>query len=215
MVQITALYDNTKITMKQHSFTTSEPSQNKGDSKNYILDARMEIFRGETSDRTLQIHSDKSIPVHAINLKSSSLQTALVLPIDKLSSEYLIPPVPEIQRTTLPAEIVTTDVTERSPFKLVIVNMENKVNVEGSVPETFSLRPYQVQQIWVKTEKNLRKVTAQHPVAVLFVHSCAIYHSCTCGQLFTSLPPAQSDELQYYVPPFLANDAEKKSFLLL
>ncbi|KAK1895533.1 IgGFc-binding protein, partial [Dissostichus eleginoides] len=44
-------------------------------------------------------HSDKSITVHAINLKSSSLQTALVLPIDKLSSEYLIPPVPEIQRT--------------------------------------------------------------------------------------------------------------------
>ncbi|KAI9520268.1 hypothetical protein NQZ68_020168 [Dissostichus eleginoides] len=211
MVQITALYDNTKITMKQHSFATSEPSQNKGDSKNYILDAGMEIFRGETSNITLQIHSDKSIPVHAINLKSSSLQTALVLPIDKLSSEYLIPPVPEIQRTTLPAEIVTTDVTKRSPFKLVIVNMENKVKVEGSVPETFSLRPYQVQQIWVKTEKDLRKVTAQHPVAVLFVHSCAIYHSCTCGQLFTSLPPAQSDELQYYVPPFLAKDAEKKS----
>ncbi|KAF3838967.1 hypothetical protein F7725_017684, partial [Dissostichus mawsoni] len=181
MVQITALYDNTKITMKQHSFATSEPTQNKGDSKNYTLDARMEIFRGETSDRTLQIHSDKSIP----------LQTALVLPIDKLSSEYLIPPVPEIQRTTLPAEIVTTDVTERSPFKLVIVNMET-----GSTD-------------LVKTEKDLRKVTAQHPVAVLFGHSCAIYHNCTCWQLFTSLPPAQSDELKYYISPFLAKDAEK------
>ncbi|KAK1895444.1 Lithostathine-1-beta, partial [Dissostichus eleginoides] len=98
------------------------------------------------------------------------------------TDEYLIPPVPEIQRTTLPAEIVTTDVTERSPFKLV--DMENKV-----------------QQIWVKTEEDLRKVTAEHPVAVLFGHSCAIYHNCTCGQLFSSLPPAQSDELQYYIPP--------------
>ncbi|KAK1895524.1 C-type mannose receptor 2 [Dissostichus eleginoides] len=93
--------------------------------------------------------------------------------------------------------------------------MANQVTVEGSVPETFSLRPYQVQQIWVKTEKDLRKVTAEHPVAVLFGHTCAIYHSCTCGQLFTSLPPAQSDELQYYIPPFLAKDAEKKSLLLL
>ncbi|KAK1895562.1 Ribosomal RNA large subunit methyltransferase K/L [Dissostichus eleginoides] len=70
--------------------------------------------------------------------------------------------LPEIQRTTLPAEIVTTDVTERSPFKLV--DMENKV-----------------QQIWVKTEEDLRKVTAEHPVAVLFGHSCTIYHNCTLG----------------------------------
>lgn len=217
MVQITALYDNTKITIKQHSFDTSEKFQNKGDSKEYTLDARMEIFRAGISKRMLQIHSDKSITVHAINLKSSSLQTALVLPIGKLSSEYFIPPVPEIQRTTRPAEIVTTDVTERSPFKLVIVNayMENEVKVEGSVPETFSFKPYEVQQIWVKTEKDLRKVTAKHPVAVLFGHSCAIYHDCTCGQLFTSLPPAQSDKRKYYIPPFLAKDAENESFLLL
>ncbi|KAK5891647.1 hypothetical protein CesoFtcFv8_012104 [Champsocephalus esox] len=217
MVQITALYDQTKITIEQHSFSTSENLQHKGESKEYNLDARMEIFEGETSRRTLQIHSDKSITVHAINLKSSSLQTALVLPISKLSSEYFIPPVPEIQRTTRPAGIVTTDVTERSPFKLVIVNadMENEVKVEGSELETFSLQPYQVQQIWVKTEKDLRKVTAKHPVAVLFGHSCAIYHDCTCGQLFTSLPPAQSHKRKFYIPPFLAKDAEEESFLLL
>ncbi|KAI4795485.1 hypothetical protein KUCAC02_031387 [Chaenocephalus aceratus] len=192
MVQITALYDQTKITIKQHSFKTITKLQNKGESKEYNLDARMEIFKGETSPRTLQIRSDKSITVHAINLKSSSLQTALVLPIGKLSSEYFIPPVPEIQRTTRPAEIVTTYVTERSPFKLVIVNayLENVVKVEGSEPETFSLQPYQVQQIWVKTEKDLRK-------------------------LFTSLPPAQSAKRKYYIPPFLAKDAEKESFLLL
>ncbi|KAL3064969.1 hypothetical protein OYC64_001079 [Pagothenia borchgrevinki] len=217
MVQITALYDNTKITIIEHSFNTIEPTQNKGNSTEYILDAKMEIFREETSNRTLRIHSNKIITVHAINRKSNSLQTALVLPIDKLSWEYFIPPVPKIYRTTHSAKIVTTNVTERSPFKLVIVNadMANQVKVEGSEPETFSLQPYQVQQIWVKTEKELRKVTADHPVAVLFGHTCAIYHKCTCGQLFTSLPPAQSDELKYYIPPFLAKDAENKSFLLL
>ncbi|KAK5861636.1 hypothetical protein PBY51_017095 [Eleginops maclovinus] len=217
VIQITALYDETKITIKQHSFGTICKTQDKGASQDYILHAKMEIYKEETSDITLQIHSDKSITVHAINQKSSSLQTALVLPTDKLSLAYFIPPVPEIQRTTRPAEIVTTDVTERSPFKLVIVNgnKPNEVKVEGSGNETFSLQPFQIQQIWVKAEMELRKVTANHPVAVLFGHTCAIYHSCTCGQLFTSLPPAQSEVQKYYIPEFLAKYAENKSVVLL
>ncbi len=63
--------------------------------------------------------------------------------------------------------------------------------------------------------EKLRAVKAQQPVAILFGHTCAIRHNCTCGQLYTLLPPAKTQQLKFYIPPSLAKDAEDETFILL
>lgn len=77
------------------------------------------------------------------------------------------------------------------------------------------LRPHQLAQIWVKQEEALKAVNAEQPVAALFGHACAIRHSCTCGMLYTMLPPAGGEQLKFYIPPALAKDAAGETFVLL
>ncbi len=217
MVQITAWYDNTDVTITPYIYHTTTKTLAAGQTQEFTLDARLELQRSEISNKTLHITSTNKITVHAISLRSSSMQTALVIPADKLGKEYLIPPVPKIQGTTEPPSKVTTAVIERSPFKLIIVNadQENSVTVEGEVPYAVSLQPRQTAQIWVNEDKAFRVLKADHPVAVLFGHTCAIQHNCTCGLLYTMLPPAKEDELKFYIPPVLAEDAEAETFVLL
>ncbi|XP_034409538.1 IgGFc-binding protein isoform X2 [Cyclopterus lumpus] len=211
MVQLTALYDDTSVNIKSYTFADIEMTLSQGESKNYTLDERMESNSQSISDRVLQITSNNLITVHAINQKQNSVQTALVLPTDKLAKEYLIPPVPEIQGTTLPVNIVTAGVTERGPFRLVIVNGENAgniVTVKGTNDEKFTLESNHIVQIWLGKTEQFRSVTASYPVAVLFGHTCAMRSSCICGQLYAALPPAKEEKLKFYIPPALANGTE-------
>ncbi|XP_044063209.1 IgGFc-binding protein [Siniperca chuatsi] len=212
--QITALHDNTVFTITPYNTNSYSKTLSAGETHEVKLDAEQDQSK---SIKTLKIVSTKKITVHAINQKNNSVQTALVMPIDKLGTEYFIPPVPKIQGTTDPLDMVTTDVTERSPFKLIIVSADkhSEVTVEGAGTNNVSLQPYEIAQIWVKNEEALRVVKANQPVAVLFGHTCAIRHNCTCGLLYAMLPPAKEEKLKFYIPPILAKDAEDQTFLLL
>lgn len=216
-VKITALHHNTEIIIKMYDSYIDTLRLNAGDVQEFAPEAKLELSRLEISNKTLQITSNKRITVLAINLKKHSLQTVLVTPTDKLGTEYLIPPVPVINGTTHPVDQVTRYITERSPFKLIIINtdQDNMVTVTGAVPQKVSLQPHQVAQIWLKEEQALRAVKAEQPVAVLFGHTCAIQHNCTCGQLYTMLPAAREEEQKFYIPPFLTKDAEDETFVLL
>lgn len=213
-VQITALHNNTEVTFIQYTFTTLTKILGAGQIQDFIFDSRLELLKSEITEKTLQITSTKPITVHAIIQKANSVQTALVIPTDKLGKKYLVPPVPEIQGTTRPADKVTEAVTERNPFKLIIVNadQDNKVTVEGAEMPEVLLEPHQIAQIWVK---QLQVVKAEQPVAVLFGHPCAIRSNCTCGLLYTMLPPVQEEKLKFYIPPALAEKAEGETFVLL
>ncbi|XP_023252303.1 IgGFc-binding protein-like [Seriola lalandi dorsalis] len=213
-VQITALHDNTRITFKQHTFDLTNADMNAGESKEFDLDARLELRMPLISEKTLVITSSNRITVQAISQKSNSLQTALVIPTEKLGTEYLIPPIPSIQGTT---DQVTVNVTERNPFKLIIVSadQDTKVTVTGARTQKVSLKPQQISSIWVHERDELRAVTADQPVAVLFAHPCANRQNCTCGLLYNMLPPARNQKLKFYIPPFLATGAVAETFLLL
>ncbi|XP_033497355.1 IgGFc-binding protein-like [Epinephelus lanceolatus] len=217
-VQITAMHDQTKVTITAHPDHSTVMTLGAGATLDIPIDNRKEMWRSETVyDRSVQITSTKNITVLAISQKSNSMQTALVIPTDRLGTKYLIPLVPVIQGTTAPANIVTTDVTERGPFRLIIINAdeENTVTVEGADTQVVSLQPHQISQMWLKENRTLRTVTATQPVAVLFGHACAIRHNCTCGQLYTSLQPATEKKLKFYIPPVLAKDAEDEPLVLL
>eukprot|EP00064_Thunnus_orientalis_P023895 superscaffoldBa00009545_g24156 len=215
-VYITALYDNTQVTITQYIYHTTTITLGAGETQDFLLDARLELKKKEISNNTLQITSTKDITVHAISLKSNSVQTALVIPTDKLGTEYFIPPIPTIQGTTDPVDIVTTSVTERGPFRLIVVNadQQNKVTVEGKLDEV-PLQPYQSIQILLNAEAALRAVKTDQPAAVLFGHTCAMRHNCSCGMLYTLLPPAKEKKLKFFIPPVLAKDAEAETFVLL
>lgn len=175
----------------------------------------MELRKSQISNETLQITSTKSVTVQAVSWRHNSVQTALVLPSDQLGTEYLIPPVPQIQGTTAPEDMVTSSVTERGPFRLIVVNTDqpNKVTLEGAESVAVSLEPYQSAQIMVDTGDALRAVKTEHPAAVLFGHTCAIKYNCTCGMLYTLLPPPQPLKSKFFVPP--VTDLEEETFLLL
>ncbi|XP_071325852.1 IgGFc-binding protein-like [Trachinotus anak] len=213
-VLITALYPDTKVTIKQHSFDTSDSTLEAGKSWEFDLDARMELKKFNPTKKLLLITSTKNITVVAISLRNDSLQTALVTPFEKLGKEYLIPPTPTIPGTT---DQVSLAVTERNPFHLLIVSGDQgaTVTVEGAETQEVSLEPSTTAKMWVQEGAQLRTVTADQPVAVLFGHPCALRHGCTCGLLYSPLPAARAAKLRFFIPPALAEDAAEETFLLL
>lgn len=216
-VRITAFYNDTEATIKFKGNLKEYRSLNTGETWMFEPEARMELDRSEISNKSLQITSTKIITVHVVNLKGHSVQAALVIPSDILSTEYLIPPVPPINGTTRLTGQVTKQVAERSPFKLIIINthQRNVVNITGAVSKELSLQPYQVAQVWLWEEELMRVVRAQQPVAVLFSHMCAMWHNCTCGQLYSVIPPATDGEKTFYVPSFLTQNADTQTSVLL
>ncbi|KAK2845186.1 hypothetical protein Q5P01_011845 [Channa striata] len=212
-VRITALYDNTKVGIRQYTYDYLEVQMVAGQSQEFILDAQLELAKANISSSTLQLTSNNNIAVQAISYRNNSVQTALVIPINNLATKYLIPAIPNIHGTT---DIdVTVSVTERAPFKVIIVNSDklNTVTLDGNAPLQIQLQPNETAQFWIQRQDGVRSVTAQLPVTVLFGHTCAIREGCTCGMLFTALPPTQDGNLNYFIPPSLAS-IDGSTFLL-
>ncbi|CAJ1061222.1 uncharacterized protein LOC117808869 [Xyrichtys novacula] len=209
---VICLFDNTTVEItspvKQISETLSA-----GEVKMIEYDASLELKRSEISNIALMVKSTQRIAVHMVSAKNTSVQSALVRPNDKLGTKYYVPPVPPIKRTT---NSVSANVTERQPFRLIILNTDqkNEVTVEAQTAQTVFLNPHEVAQIFI-TDNTYRTVTANHPITVIFGHTCAIRHNCTCGLLYTMVPPANDDMLKFYIPTVFAEGAETETSVLL
>lgn len=216
-VNITVLHNYTKVTIISSTSLLNTLTLNAGHTEEIEPPHNLELLRSEISDKILHIISNNTIVVHVVYLKSHSVQTALVVPNDQLGTEYFIPPVPRINGTSHPTEQVTRHVSERGPFRLIIINTDqpNMVNITGVVSKNVSLQPHQVAQVWLKKEEGLSAVSATQPVAVLFGHACAVQYNCVCRQLYTILPPAKHEAQTFYIPPFLTKDVEAETVLLL
>ncbi|XP_034534433.1 uncharacterized protein LOC117808869 [Notolabrus celidotus] len=211
-IYITSLSDGTSVNVQSNGYQNQTVLE-KRQTRMFTFDEKHELKKSEFSNLTLIIESQNKFTVHAVSSKTSSVQTALVIPTDQLGTKYFIPPVPTIKGTTEENDV---DVTERQPFKLTIINTDrdNQVTVEADSTKTLSLEPYQVAQVFI-TDDTYRAVKADHPVAVIFGHTCAIRLDCSCGLLYTMLPPANSDTLKFYIPPAVAEDAEDETYILL
>lgn len=188
-----------------------------GETRAFDVSAHLELSRSEISNSSLQISSNKPITVHEIFHKHHSIQTSLVTSTDKLGKDYLIPPLPIIDGTSHVLDEVTMFVTEKNPFRLIIINTEkhNTVSLTGVGSKYISLLPHQVASIWLKPEEAFRAVSAKMPIAVLFGHACAYLRDCTCAQLYTALLPTKGNRQKFYIPPSLTKDAENETYVLM
>ncbi|XP_013889891.1 uncharacterized protein LOC106537072 [Austrofundulus limnaeus] len=208
-IWVTALYNATTVTVSPTS-STSSPQLSVNQSQSFDLD--QELMRNLSveafgvSNSVVNITSDKQIVVQAFSIKKKSVQTAVLVPTDKLGTKYFIPPVPVISGTT---DDPNVNVTERSPFRLIIINPTdtNTVTVKGSAASSVTLQPGQVSQSWVPNNQVPRWVEAEKPIAVLFSHPCAMQTNCTCGLLTAMLPPARNQTVRFPVPSVLAQNA--------
>lgn len=216
-IRITALYNNTVVTITSRQVLLETLRLQAGDVHSFKPRANLELKRLEVDDRTLLISSSSAISAHLVSLKSQSLQTTLLISSDRLSSQYRLPPVPPIQGTSRPVAQVTRQVTERSPFRLLVVNTGhvNQVKVTGGSPQSILLQPYEVAQVWLQEEEPTPAVTAQQQVALFFGHACSVWHNCSCGLLFSAVAPPTDREETFYVPSFLSQSAANQSLVLL
>lgn len=217
-VHVTALVDNTEVTVvirEQIHTETLAAAQ----TRRFFIYGDAELGREGVSDKVLRVNSTRQVTVHAVSIKAGSIQSALVLPVDRLGTEYLVPPVPKIQGTIQPADMVSPNVTEYAPFRLIVVNAEkvNTVNLEGEGNNTreVELEPHHATQFRVDGDKAWRVVRAKHPVAVLFGHPCAATLNCSCSMLYATLSPKPNDKMTFLVPPPLSQGSEDQTAVLL
>lgn len=210
-VIITALYDQTEVVIKWHKLENTL-TLSAGETRAFDVEADLELSRSEISDSSLQISGSKPITVSEVRQKHHSLQTSLVTPTDKLGTDYLIPPAPAIGGTGDPAGQMANDT-----FRIIIINtgQHNTVILTGVGSRAISLLPRQVASIRLKAEEAFRAVSAKLPVAVLFGHACAHLSNCTCAQLYAVLPPTKAERQKYYIPPFLTQGTENRTYVLV
>lgn len=211
-VRITATHNDTVVTIKSNGILLDTLWLQAGDTHTFEPNAKLEMRRLKVCNKTLLISSNNKISAHLIQLKSQSLQTTLLISRETLSSQYRLPPVPPIQGTSRPGQVV-----ERSPFRLVIVNTgyTNQVNVSGVNPQKFLLEPYQVAQVLLQEEKLMATISAQQQVALFFGHPCSLSYNCSCGLLFSVLAPPTDREDTFYLPSFLTKSTENQTLVLL
>ncbi|XP_061884852.1 IgGFc-binding protein isoform X1 [Entelurus aequoreus] len=206
-VQVTALYRDTHVTVNISSQVQSR-TLSAAETQRFFFYRQDELRRKHVSNRVVQVSSTKVIVVQALSLKADSVQSALVLPTERLGTDYLIPPIPRIQGTTDPADAVSVNVTERGPFRLVVVNADkqNKVMLEGDVIAESELEPYHAAQFWLTVDDAWTVLRVQHPAAVLFSHTCAMIHNCSCSLLYATLPPATQQRKTFFIPMALSRN---------
>lgn len=218
-VWVTALHDDTTVRVGSYF----QKTLNAGETESFKVNLELEKLKVQSnsgnpsflvSNKTAKISSDKDIVVQVVSRKNNSIQTAAVIPTDRLGTKYLIPPVPKIQGAALNENI--TSINERGPFRLIIVNtdQDNTVTVgsQAGTRQVF-LRENQVAQTWVLQNESLQDVTAEKPVAVLFSHPCAFHSNCICSLLYGLLPPVSGETVRFLIPPLL-DDWTQNSVLL-
>ncbi|CAL9706066.1 unnamed protein product [Knipowitschia caucasica] len=214
-IQILAVRENTQVIVTYPDGTPENRSTlTPGVPQTFSVPSQLELDRSETSTRVVSVNATEDVSVKVLNQRSNSFQTTLALPTDQLGTSYQIPPVPGIQMTTIPEEEVTNQVTERSQFRLVLVNAGDQDTQVNLKDRDYTLAPGQVRQLSVEQNMTGTEITGDKPFMVLFGHPCAIQVNCTCGLLYAPLRPKATAALNYILPPPLLTGAEGQSVLL-
>ncbi|KAJ0066585.1 hypothetical protein NL108_015332 [Boleophthalmus pectinirostris] len=204
-----ALHDGTDVTVTTSGSTpyTATAQLNSGQTQVFNITSELELDKSPTASKVVTITGTQNISVEILSSRNNSIQTAVLMPTAQLAQEYHLPPIPEIQRTTVPSIDVTNLVTERSQFRLILVNddQNNNITLDG---KSVNLSPGEVKQLWVDDTMKGKVVSGQAPFLALFGHPCAIQVNCTCGLLFTPLMPSRGVSATFMVPAAFSADVQ-------
>ncbi|XP_028327599.1 uncharacterized protein LOC114478620 [Gouania willdenowi] len=205
-IQVIALHNETKVTIKSFNDEQSKEQMKAGESYSFKISGEMEVKRKDISNKTYQITSNLDIVVQVISVKEHSMQIVLVIPNDKFGSKFFIPPV--VSRIT----DVINEVTERNPFRLLCVSdQKTTVTVKGSTTRKVTLQSNQVAQIWLDSSDSV--VESDKPIGIYLSHPCLVQKECNCSLLYTMLPPVKDQNLNFFIPPVLVKNAAE-TFIL-
>ncbi|XP_015247144.1 PREDICTED: uncharacterized protein LOC107095526 [Cyprinodon variegatus] len=216
-IWVTALHSDTRITIEKLNIN-SQPLR-VTETTNFTTGLELkkpDIPENSTSlnvfsisDEAIKVTSTKDVVVQAISLRKNSVQYAPVIPSHKLGTKYFIPPVPGLEESPDDGAVVV-NVTERGPFRLIIVNPgedQANVTIKGGEELSGAIEPGKVAQILLNNNGQYQYVEADRPVAVFFSHPCAFQDNCTCGLLHAMVPAAKDDKEEFLIPPILAEQA--------
>ena len=212
-IEIVSLEDNTEVTYMSGGKQLGLKTVNRANPITLSI-AHVELRGKPTSNKTIQIKSDKPIIIQTINSKEQSIQTSLLKASDKLGNVYKIPPTPSTI-TGLLAD--PSEVPERAPFTVIVINTgaANDVQWKGDGDRTVSLAPFELAQFWMSNAAAEYEVEATEPVSVLFGHPCFTIFNCTCSMMVTPLDPLSATELNYFIPPDFMTGRGKQAVLLV
>ncbi|XP_021322664.2 uncharacterized protein [Danio rerio] len=206
ILKVTALYDNTKITIlrtnSQQDFTIQKSGQTL---RVYV--SNVEVNQLGFWDLSVRVTSDKNITLVSVSQRGMSTQVNVIQPIVNLGTDYWIPLLdyPGYLETFKLPSLVSTDM-RYSSFKLLIINAVNSQNNIIVVKktstdveeETFSIDPYKLVQL--QTNGSVLRVKSSSKVAVILTHPCVETADCNCNMIMNQILPAELQGQSFIVP---------------
>uniref|UniRef100_H3A0X0 IgGFc-binding protein N-terminal domain-containing protein n=1 Tax=Latimeria chalumnae TaxID=7897 RepID=H3A0X0_LATCH len=167
------------------------------------------------SNKTVIIRANSSVVVLSMNYKTRTADTAVIYPVEDLSTEYYVL-TPGRQNGNYHNEFA---VINSNQVNIVTVSLKASVTYEGkSYPSgsnlTLYLSKYENIQIQSTEDLSGSHVVSQYPVAVLSGHQCVKSSSISCDHVFEQLLPVSKWGTSFIVVPLLISNNDDFVFVV-
>ncbi|XP_039506857.1 uncharacterized protein LOC120462319 [Pimephales promelas] len=203
LLKITTLHPNTTVNityMATGSINTTRYIKN-GTILTVTLKKDAEEYHFDSSNKSVQITSDKNITVLSVSGWQERFQSRVVQPEQHLGTVYQVPAL-NYTKIAASLSLLTTSAVKFLPFRLMIINAvdrNNSVTIKQvdergqSQADTITLGPYNLFQIEIN--ETVREINSTAKVAVLLTHPCFETVSCSCNMVVNQLKPSAFDKI--------------------
>ncbi|KAI7806976.1 uncharacterized protein LOC130558588 [Triplophysa rosa] len=213
ILTVTALHEDTSFTVYFNNTQRTIPNLQRGATTKVMFPKTAEVHQLNFSTNSIRITSTKNVVVQSFSqtgtgtILEKSVQTSVVQPITNLGTDYLIPPLKQLDLIqTFGGSPAPFSSQRYSSFKLIIINAEDTENnitivknISGSVQEeNFTIPSYQLIQL--QANASLFKVKSNHKVAVILTHPCLEMTACKCNMIVNQILPTEFHGQNFVVP---------------
>lgn len=165
------------------------------------ISAEAEMSGTDIFQSAVEVNSDQTITVQALNAKPSSGDLTLLQPLSALGTEYfVVTPIDISSRNVREfAVLAGSEGAEVSVTLKGAVTFKGKSYSAGDVLKV-TLNSYESVQLQSRVDLSGSKVTANNPIVVFSGHSCAQKHT-KCDFVMEQLLPTSAWGTHYVVPP--------------
>ncbi|KAM3613584.1 uncharacterized protein V6R79_001825 [Siganus canaliculatus] len=210
---ITAVQDNSKVTVQVPRSKTSILTLNAGQRVTIPLPSGIEMYGSTRSRNTVRIEASADVAVTSWNSKSFTSDTSAVLPTSEWGTEYFIV-TPAGNPRVGSKEFSVTNGKQRNRVKIFprsIIRFHYRI-YQPNREMVIDLQPYESIQLQSQYELSGTRVTSQHPVAVVAGHTCTMY-STRCDHAYEQLLPVNKWGSNFIVPPLNFQNSRSSIFI--